>query len=329
MTKEELLAEALRRYPIGTKFKPAHMDEKEDYCIVTNTNFKKLDNSDYVIALNDNSKLWSPEKSNDGNTTLNRAVYAYGKWATIIDDETSVKPEVKKEEKTTESKYVVCIRSSPSGGYIKDYVFEMVREKDNFINTALDCKHSSTNGFSKTAFRTATIEEASLYKKHEKPVSIDELKQKVEAPKKVVKEVVDDNAPYGKVVNAKDFINGEYYQHKNGNILKWISPTKQYYIWYNGSRYDCGDGNWYGSDFTHLDPFSSEALWLDECFSKGKFVDCPNLCQIGTTTSIDKNLCAEIQLKTVIQDPVIFTEEKQDSTKQRLSIKLLNDLRSL
>jgi hypothetical protein len=83
----ELLEEAKRRYPIGTKFYPAHAgDDGKEFCIVTNNNFMSENDCSYVYALTDNGGVY--DKSRDGkcgNTDFNRIVCERGKWAEIIE----------------------------------------------------------------------------------------------------------------------------------------------------------------------------------------------------------------------------------------------------
>jgi len=93
-TKEEikkaeddlLLAEAAKRYPIGTKFYPAHANISSRYCIVTSEIFI-IDDNNVIYATIDETKCW--DSSGDkkyGNTNLNRIVHINGKWAEICED---------------------------------------------------------------------------------------------------------------------------------------------------------------------------------------------------------------------------------------------------
>lgn len=78
----DLIKEAQRRYPIGTKFHPAHMIKGYEFCIITNTKFKLSDNGNGIEAMTDYNK--SCDFSNDdryGNTCFFRYVYHKGKWA--------------------------------------------------------------------------------------------------------------------------------------------------------------------------------------------------------------------------------------------------------
>ncbi|MGV8961883.1 MAG: hypothetical protein ACOH2V_00685 [Candidatus Saccharimonadaceae bacterium] len=84
---EAFLKEAAKRYPIGTKFFPAHVENKDyRYCVVSTDVFTK--DGDYIYAC-----LSSGDVCNDGtkygNTIYCRVVYSEGIWAEII-------PEVKK-----------------------------------------------------------------------------------------------------------------------------------------------------------------------------------------------------------------------------------------
>lgn len=79
----DLLAEAKRRYPIGTKFIPAHISRDDTFCIITNENFEK--NGDNIISFTDDFlKYTHGSNSRYGNCSYNRLVYDNGNWATII-----------------------------------------------------------------------------------------------------------------------------------------------------------------------------------------------------------------------------------------------------
>ena len=82
LEKSELLKQALTNYPVGTRFIPAHVKNKnESYCIVTNTNFSISE--EYITALTDDYKLWATN-AKYGNTHFNRVVFNNGNWAKII-----------------------------------------------------------------------------------------------------------------------------------------------------------------------------------------------------------------------------------------------------
>lgn len=76
----DLIKEAQRRYPIGTKFHPAHMTKDTEICIVTNTNFESW--GDEIVAMTDNGEKWiGSTEERYGNTCFFRNVYSDGKWA--------------------------------------------------------------------------------------------------------------------------------------------------------------------------------------------------------------------------------------------------------
>lgn len=91
LPKEEtmtLLEEAKKRFPIGTKFVPAHLLEKNDdyYCIIVEEGvFEQRESGNIFQTIN--GRVWG--ESNDpkcGNTWWNRAVYYQGNWARIIEE---------------------------------------------------------------------------------------------------------------------------------------------------------------------------------------------------------------------------------------------------
>lgn len=86
----DLIKEAQRRYPIGTKFHPAHMSKNTDFCIVTNTNFESW--GDEIVAMTDNGEKWTGNtEERYGNTCFFRNVYSDGKWAEYYVDPKTVK----------------------------------------------------------------------------------------------------------------------------------------------------------------------------------------------------------------------------------------------
>jgi len=80
-----LFDEAKRRYPIGTKFIPAHMDDDTTECIIVTRKFKRED--DKIMALlNDGGTYDASINTKYGNTNFYRVVYceSRNKWARII-----------------------------------------------------------------------------------------------------------------------------------------------------------------------------------------------------------------------------------------------------
>lgn len=87
-SEDDLISEAKRRYPIGTKFRPAHTPDKDVlgyYCIVTEDSvFEKYGDQ---IVLTVNGEYWIyRENPKYGNTDYNRIIYYQGKWAEIVSD---------------------------------------------------------------------------------------------------------------------------------------------------------------------------------------------------------------------------------------------------
>jgi len=76
------IQEAKRRYPIGTKFSPAHLDAGT--CIITNTNFEIVGNGDIYALTNEGDKSGFDEKYGE---SWSRLVYekCTNKWAKIIE----------------------------------------------------------------------------------------------------------------------------------------------------------------------------------------------------------------------------------------------------
>lgn len=87
-TPEELLLEEVkRRYPIGTRFRPAHLRfDKDDteYCVVVNDRFEFISAS--IYSLTDEGHTYDVHRYDNkyGNNAYNRSVYHNGKWAEII-----------------------------------------------------------------------------------------------------------------------------------------------------------------------------------------------------------------------------------------------------
>jgi len=86
MTKEELLEEAKRRYPVGTRFIPAHLGDIDDYCIITDDTVLQLMYDNVVATVN--GKAWLPEEEHHpkygSEHNYNRNVYSDGKWAKVL-----------------------------------------------------------------------------------------------------------------------------------------------------------------------------------------------------------------------------------------------------
>jgi len=83
---KDLLEEAKKRYPVGTRFIPAHMSERYgSMSIVTNDIFKiakRQSNGISIYAMTDEGKYFNGDIQY-GNTTFDRIVCFEGKWAEI------------------------------------------------------------------------------------------------------------------------------------------------------------------------------------------------------------------------------------------------------
>ena len=76
---EALLEEAKRRYPIGTRFRPAHLTKGNGYFTVETDNFVQ-NGSGSIRSLTVNGEIF------DGrNNGYNRTIYFQGEWAEIIE----------------------------------------------------------------------------------------------------------------------------------------------------------------------------------------------------------------------------------------------------
>jgi hypothetical protein len=122
---DKLIAEAKRRYPIGTKFNPAHIGSNNFICIVTNDNFM-FDEPD-VFSLTDDNHRWS-EDEKYGDTHYNRCVYCDGVWANIVDEEELQKKKLLKEAK---NRYPIGTKFVPVHVDKNDSEYCIVTE-DNF-----------------------------------------------------------------------------------------------------------------------------------------------------------------------------------------------------
>lgn len=83
-----LIAEAIKRYPVGTKFYPVHTPvDPRQYCIITGDSEFIIDDGNIYSAIN--GVYWMPQRNEKyGTTILNRKVYCKKKgWAQIVKEE--------------------------------------------------------------------------------------------------------------------------------------------------------------------------------------------------------------------------------------------------
>jgi hypothetical protein len=83
---ESLLEEAKRRYPVGTKFYPAHLQQREEFCIITKGCYFEEIDGNIVSKLPDGESFNVKNISDYGLTCYNRNVYWNGRWAEIINE---------------------------------------------------------------------------------------------------------------------------------------------------------------------------------------------------------------------------------------------------
>jgi hypothetical protein len=131
-TTDNLLEQAKRMYPVGTKFYPAHVNvDSKSYCIVTNDRF--YDYEDGISALTDEGTSFSFSDSlKYGTTTMNRNVYYKGKWAEILIEEI-----VKEEEVVTSlvGRWVKFLKQISSDQPIGSY--DLIIEDDSELHIKL------------------------------------------------------------------------------------------------------------------------------------------------------------------------------------------------
>lgn len=90
LSQEQILEEAKRRYSLNCKFKPAHIDNTKNYCIITEDTVIVYDKINDRIIATVNGFHWRNDKKY-GDTTYNRILYEKGKWAEIIEDKQTYK----------------------------------------------------------------------------------------------------------------------------------------------------------------------------------------------------------------------------------------------
>ena len=113
LLKDDLIEEAKKRYPVGTKFYPVHMAQKREYCIITDdTVFVKP--SDIIYSEINGLVFNSNGDPKYGATTFNRTVYYKGKWADIVVEEST-----QCEEVNLVGRYLKALVDYPNNGNVK------------------------------------------------------------------------------------------------------------------------------------------------------------------------------------------------------------------
>ena len=139
-TKEQkLIKEAYKRYPIGTKFIPAHiLNDLNSFCIISDDSFFIFEGSAITSVINSFSFFDNTNNPKYGNTTYNRVVFDDGKWAEIVEE--TVKPlsiqEIQEE----------CKRKFPIGCEFRSPTTKLVYTLHDTISTYDITDSSSIDG---------------------------------------------------------------------------------------------------------------------------------------------------------------------------------------
>jgi len=78
----EIIKEAKKRYPIGTKFRPPHLNSSKVICIVVNHDFVFSGDKLYVY---DNIGNYGSSDKTSGDNSYSRCIFNHGKWAEVIE----------------------------------------------------------------------------------------------------------------------------------------------------------------------------------------------------------------------------------------------------
>lgn len=161
MINEELLEEAKRRYPVGTK-----------YITAGGSGFK------YII-IGDDFQWWE-HKVSIYETSSGGLVYNRGKWADIVSEE---RTEFKKGD------YIVCLNTpEEEAAYPRNYIFKQ-RENSEYLKSELDNAGSASNGWISVDFnkqekygqwRYGSAEEIAEYERRGRPYDVTTLNKKYE-----------------------------------------------------------------------------------------------------------------------------------------------------
>lgn len=163
--KEEtmtLLEEAKKRFPVGTKFVPAHFLEKNDnyYCIIVEDGeFVEREHGSIFQAIN--GIIWDDGEediSRYGNIWWDRMLYHQGKWARIIEE-----PKTRIVESLNECKAEDFKWEELRPG-IRTRTFGQIK-KDNFFKTATEslCKMLEAKN---KAYGESALKPLDIFAKH-------------------------------------------------------------------------------------------------------------------------------------------------------------------
>jgi hypothetical protein len=147
-SKSELIEEAKRRYPIGTKFYPAHLVSQNEYCIVTNNNFQV----DYGSSV----RVWALTAKTGRNYacdsdieyshggSYNRTVYYDGKWADIV-EEKSIEPIIESKSDYIDVGFKIGDRVISSGK--EGIILGFTKDKDECVIKITDGTRGHNGSF--------------------------------------------------------------------------------------------------------------------------------------------------------------------------------------
>ena len=128
--ESSLLQEAMERYPVGTKFIPAHLhtEDTDSYCIATVDSGIRIDRDGDIYAYIGDSRWVESKRSFYGNTASNRKLYDADlrKWAPIIKD--------KEEDLTPLEK---CKQMFPVGTVVET-IYENMTFRETITQKAFD-----------------------------------------------------------------------------------------------------------------------------------------------------------------------------------------------
>lgn len=174
--KEEtmtLLEEAKKRFPVGTKFVPAHFLEKNDnyYCIIVEDGeFVEREHGSIFQAIN--GIIWDDGEediSRYGNIWWDRMLYHQGKWARIIEEPKTRIVESLNECKAEDPLTNISSVTAPYADFVPGTTqtvrtFGQIKE-DNFFKTATDslCKMLEAKN---KAYGESALKPLDIFAKH-------------------------------------------------------------------------------------------------------------------------------------------------------------------
>lgn len=216
LSGEELLEEAKRRYPIGTKVKS----------LIDYNYIGKIYEHEDIISLK--NEIWfKGYKKKDNDLDINLRVYNGGKWAKIIKEEVPVEVNDVKEFK--ENDYIVLLYDCTKNNVTSFVINRCYKQRKNSMYIAPYCD-SHLNYFNEWTFisfnkkdywRYATSEEIAEYNRLGKPYNVTTLNKNGSEITPII----------GKWYHITAFNNLEYYiKYKTGYYsCNYIVPGEKYH----------------------------------------------------------------------------------------------------